>query len=124
MALIIYNSLDASSYNRSELFNRMLKEWCGVEKLSEMTYAKCKGFSILPESSLYPVRSADWQEYFKQRNASDTGRPDLLTENVIGLHDANKTSVDEPVIKSSTENYTQLAKENCPLIFSVAPATF
>ncbi|XP_045026652.1 lactosylceramide 4-alpha-galactosyltransferase-like [Daphnia magna] len=115
---------DAWTHNGPDLLGRVLTKWCGVGSLPEMNYLKCRGFSILPQTSFYPVHYGNWQEFFKQRYSNDTMTPDWLTTDVIGVHIWNKLSYGEPVFRNSTQYYTQLARIHCPATFSIAPDVF
>ena len=70
------------------------------------------------------------KEFFTHRIANETepnnqtAMMNWLTEKVIGVHIWNKLSKTEAVYKNSTQDYTRLARNHCPLIFSIAPDTF
>ncbi|XP_057365318.1 lactosylceramide 4-alpha-galactosyltransferase-like [Daphnia carinata] len=115
---------DAWTHNGPALLNRVLTKWCGVDSLAEMNYLKCRGFSVLPNTSFYPVHYSNWQEFFKQRDSNDKMNPDWLTTEVLGVHIWNKLSYGEPVFRNSTQYYTQLARIHCPATFAIAPDVF
>lgn len=88
-----------------------------------MNNETCQGFDILPPHSFFPVHFYYWREYFKQRYENET--PNFLgTPSVIGAHVWNSNSAGFPVRKHSNQFYTQLARSQCPLIFSVTPEEF
>lgn len=47
-----------------------------------------------------------------------------LDDRVLGAHVWNKLSADQPVRKNSTQLFSRLARDHCPLIYSIAPDTF
>jgi lactosylceramide 4-alpha-galactosyltransferase len=91
-----------------------------------MEYVSCRGFSVLPESSFHPVRYNKVKEFFAQPMVNETEEKSIswLTEKVVGVHTWNKLSKDEPIYKNATHAYIQLARNNCPHIFSIAPEIF
>ncbi|XP_045026619.1 lactosylceramide 4-alpha-galactosyltransferase [Daphnia magna] len=115
---------DAWTHNGPALLGRVLTKWCGVDSLPEMNYLKCRGFSVLPKASFYPIHYPRWREFFNQRAPNDTMKPDWLTTEVIGVHIWNKISHGEPVCRNSTQYYTQLVRTHCPATFSIAPDVF
>ncbi|XP_057365427.1 lactosylceramide 4-alpha-galactosyltransferase-like [Daphnia carinata] len=115
---------DVWAHNGPALLDRVLTKWCGVDRLPDANYLKCRGFSVLPKASFYPVHYPMWREFFDQRGPNDTVNPDWLTTEVIGVHFWNKMSYEEPVFRNSTQYYTQLARTHCPATFSIAPDIF
>ncbi|KAI9559845.1 hypothetical protein GHT06_013852 [Daphnia sinensis] len=115
---------DVWAHNGPALLGRVLTKWCGVNSLSEANYLKCRGFSVLPKASFYPIHYPSWREFFNQRGTNDTMKPDWLTTDVIGVHFWNKLSYGEPAFRNSTQYYTQLARIHCPATFSIAPDVF
>ncbi|XP_032794974.2 lactosylceramide 4-alpha-galactosyltransferase [Daphnia magna] len=115
---------DVWGHNGPALLGRVITKWCAVPKLREATYLRCRGFSVLPNASFYPVHYPRWREFFHQRAPNDTMTPDWLTTEVIGVHIWNKISYGEPVYRNSTQYYTQLARTHCPAIFSITPDVF
>jgi hypothetical protein len=85
--------------------------------------------SYTPVSSFHPVHYGKMKEFFTRRIANETepnqtAMMSWLTEKVIGVHIWNKLSKTEPIYKNSTQDYTRLARNDCPLIFSIARIPF
>lgn len=109
------------THNGPALMLRMLKKWCEEEKMLSMNFLACKGYSVLPSSSFYPVHYTNWKEYFTAKPENVTKDPNWLTKQVVGVHIWNKLSSKEPIYKNSTQLYNILARSHCPKIFSIAP---
>ena len=115
---------DVWVHNGPALLTRILQNWCDSKEVESMTFDNCKGFTILPKSSFYPLGYPSWKQYFENRSADDTAKAKLIAKNLIGLHVWNKMSSAEPVHKNSNQYYTQLAREFCPRVFAIAPDVF
>jgi lactosylceramide 4-alpha-galactosyltransferase len=91
-----------------------------------MDYISCRGINILPKSSFQPVYYGNMLEFFVHRLADNQTekKPTWLTKNVVGIHTFNNLSFREPIFKNSSQYYTQIARDNCPFIFSMAPQIF
>lgn len=118
---------DIWGHNGPSLISRVLKKWCNVDNLDSMDYVSCRGFNVLPTSSFHPVHYGQMKEFFMQRIVNETepkATISWLTEKVIGVHIWNKLSKNEPIYKNSTQDYTRLARDHCPLTFSIVPDIF
>uniref|UniRef100_A0A0N8E6N1 Lactosylceramide n=1 Tax=Daphnia magna TaxID=35525 RepID=A0A0N8E6N1_9CRUS len=112
-------------HNGPALILRVLQKWCNVTDVKSMDYVKCRGFNVLPTSSFHPIPFNKMITLFVQPPANETGgHLSWLTERVIGVHVWNKSSKNQPIYKNSTQDYTRLARTNCPVAFSIAPDVF
>ena len=102
-------------YNGPLLLTRVLQKWCGVNEIAAMNTTSCRGYNVLPPSSFYPIAYLKFKEYFIENSSLPN-----LGENVIGAHVWNKLSATIKVSKFSNQMYAQLAKSQCPLVFSTA----
>jgi lactosylceramide 4-alpha-galactosyltransferase len=65
------------------------------------------------------------KELFIQRMENETeAMLDWLTDKVVGVHTWNKISKSQPIYKSSRQDYARLVRDNCPVVFSIAPEIF
>jgi lactosylceramide 4-alpha-galactosyltransferase len=104
---------------------RVLKKWCNANNLESMDHVSCRGFNILPTRSFHPVDFVSMKELFAQPMVTETEvNIHWLTEDVVGVHVWNRMSQNELVYKNSSQDYTRLARQHCPVIFSIAPEIF
>jgi lactosylceramide 4-alpha-galactosyltransferase len=103
---------------------RVMKTFCGEENFNAINYVSCRGFGALPTSTFSSIHWKNWRSFFSQRPANETGAPGWITKQVVGVHVWNKLSFNETAYKNSTQEYVRLARDNCPVIFSIAPETF
>ena len=106
-------------YNGPKLMTRILARYCRVDQVSHMTSGRCHGFRILPPESFYPIDWLSWRKYFEESETIPQ-----WSDEVIGLHVWNKVSEEEPVFKTSNQVYAQVARSQCPQVFSTAPKVF
>ncbi|XP_046445530.1 lactosylceramide 4-alpha-galactosyltransferase-like [Daphnia pulex] len=118
-----YNK-NAWTHNGPDLLMRVMKTYCGEENFNAINYVSCRGFGALPTSTFSPIHWSNWQSFFNQRPANETGAPSWITNQVVGVHIWNKLSFNETAYKNSTQEYVRLVRHNCPEIFSIAPETF
>ncbi len=113
--------------NGPALMFRVLKKWCNAEHIESMNNVSCRGFNILPTRSFHPVDFNKRKELFAQPMVTKTevNKPiNWLTEEVVGVHVWNRMSQNELVYKNSSQAYTRLARQHCPVIFYIAPEIF
>jgi lactosylceramide 4-alpha-galactosyltransferase len=90
-----------------------------------MDYVRCNGFNVLHYSSFYLVDcSKAAEEFIIHRLVNKTGKPNWLTDQVVGVHTWNKLKYNKPIYKNSSQYYAWLARTNYPAMFSIAPEVF
>ncbi|XP_046448096.1 lactosylceramide 4-alpha-galactosyltransferase-like [Daphnia pulex] len=112
------------THNGPDLVLRVMKIFCQEENFNAINYVSCRGFGVLPTSTFSPIHWSNWQSFFSQRPANETGAPSWITNQVVGVHVWNKLSFNETAYKNSTQEYVLLVSHNCPVIYSIAPETF
>ena len=111
-------------HNGPLLLGRILQEWCQMEDYPAMDYIRCKGFNVLQETVFCPVYYTEMKELFEERSPTDGDQLPWLPNDTIGIHVWNKMSSDQVVYKQSTQYYSRMARNYCPVTYSIAPSTF
>ena len=124
-------------HNAPGLITRCLKKLCQVQNLTaaaddvEQSKRLCKGFSLLPVNTFYPMR-AEWEKFFNSKGTwskkSQLATLETLRNQSYSLHVfSSRTHFgNEQAHKKLREwqLYTQLAYLQCPLTYQFAPDTF
>lgn len=103
---------------------RVMRTFCGEDNLNTINYVSCRGFSVFPMSAFNPIHYSKWKDLFSQRPRNETQAPGWITKQILGVHTWNKLSYNETAYKNSTQEYVRMVRDNCPVIFSIAPETF
>lgn len=115
-----------ASYNRwiwghqgPQLFTRIFKKWCAIRSLRSSK--SCRGVSVLPRETFYPIRWQDWRKYYKAINASKLPQ---LFKDTYAVHVWNKKSQGKQLEITSETLLAQLQSDYCPLTYSLRKVFF
>ncbi|XP_054841810.1 lactosylceramide 4-alpha-galactosyltransferase-like, partial [Eublepharis macularius] len=70
-----------------QLFTRVFKKWCSNHSLQSSK--GCRGITLLPRETFYPIRWQEWRKYFEVIKASELSE---LLKNTYAAHVWNKKS--------------------------------
>lgn len=109
------------AHNGPDLITRVLQDLCNDYDVTWMKPERCKGFSVLPTKTFYPIHWFSWKKYFMQRDNDQTNE---WGEDVVGAHVWNSKSSEFKVNKTSNQYYAQMARKSCPRTLHAAPDEF
>ncbi|XP_067005172.2 lactosylceramide 4-alpha-galactosyltransferase [Anabrus simplex] len=106
---------DIWGHNGPGVITRLLRKVCGVHEIRLMTPERCRGFTVHPPSTFYPIPWRNWSLYFDEKHADRT--MSKLNESLT-IHLWNKFSVAKNITVGSRQPYAQIAKKLCPKVYS------
>jgi hypothetical protein len=87
-----------------------MTRYCKIA-VKRMTKELCRGITLLPTSTFYPIPYTAWERYFDENNSTNTMQ---LLNNSPAVHVWNKLSEKGIIYLNSQQPYGLLAKEYCP----------
>lgn len=108
------------TYSGPAMIKHVVLRYC--QKTSpKPTYprALCPGVRVLPKRFLYPYKYGDWKHYFR----TDISAKDKAFAS-HAVHVYNKLSKNEPIYVGSTQIYSLMARDHCPLTYAHAVDSF
>ncbi|CAH1731919.1 lactosylceramide 4-alpha-galactosyltransferase-like [Aphis gossypii] len=108
-------------YNGPGVITRTLKKICGTNSVTDMNKQKCKGFTVLGTEAFCPISWTDWQLYFNTNTSEEVM---VKLKNSIGIHVWNLHSKHTVINVGSKQPYGLVAKQYCPVSFSLAKHVF
>ena len=86
-----------------------------------MTPDKCRGFTVHPPTTFYPIPWRQWKLYFDEAASAKTM---ARLKNSITIHVWNKFSKSRNITVGSRQPYGLIAQEFCPKVYSHCGPTF
>lgn len=94
---------------------------CNSSEVTKMSRNKCKGFSVYPPSTFYPIPWRKWNYYFDEDHLKDVLN---AINDTIAIHVWNKHSVQKTLQTKSNVPYIYLARKYCPKVYRVSEEEF
>jgi len=102
-------------HNGPGVITRALKHTCGTDDVREMTPERCKGFTVFPPQTFYPIPWRKWRRYFSTADSEATLQQ-LVDSRAI--HVWNKFSTQANVTVGSHQPYGVIASKHCPRVYA------
>ncbi|XP_011301363.1 lactosylceramide 4-alpha-galactosyltransferase isoform X2 [Fopius arisanus] len=106
---------DVWGNNGPGVITRTLQKLCATKYARDMTTKRCRGFTVYPPSSFYPIHYKKWKLYFDENEKNTTM---TIINRALAIHVWNKLSGSEVISPPSNVPYATVASEFCPKIYS------
>ncbi|XP_034945390.1 lactosylceramide 4-alpha-galactosyltransferase-like [Chelonus insularis] len=100
--------------NGPGVITNILRKLCGTKKTYEMSKQSCRGFTVYPPSTFYPIDYSIWIDFFDSKEKNKTMEK---IGKAWGIHLWNKLSTSRPIYVGEDVPYALIASQYCPKIY-------